>query len=107
MSVRGCERGPGPRRGAIGPKFPHVMAGGGGGGREPALPAAAPPRHGPGPAAEGERRRLNGAVPGCSGAEVSPTERRSLGQQSGCRRAATPSRRCGALRRLRSASSRW
>ncbi|XP_029856229.1 atherin-like [Aquila chrysaetos chrysaetos] len=48
MSVRGCERGPGPRRGAIGPKFPHVMAGGGGG-REPALPAAAPPR--PAPAA--------------------------------------------------------
>lgn len=47
MSVRGCERGPGPRRGAIGPKFPHVMAGGGGGGREPALPAAAPPQPAP------------------------------------------------------------
>lgn len=65
---------PSPRR-----HWPEVPSCDGGGRRRRAgaRPARGRPASaGPGPVAEGERHRLSGAVPGCSGAGVSRTERR-------------------------------
>ncbi|CAM9665506.1 unnamed protein product, partial [Bubo scandiacus] len=63
MSVRGCERGPGPRRGAIGPKFPHVMRGAAGARPARGRPASDGPAGTRGPGAPGKGSAWPGPRP--------------------------------------------